>query len=77
MVTKNEIKQSFFIGLWFMVLTFPIMVIKVNTIKNIILFRWMNLFWVGLIGFLASLIWNYFLRLKEEKKSQTRMMIFH
>jgi branched-chain amino acid transport system permease protein len=68
MITKQEIKQSFFIGLWFMVLTFPIMVIKVNTIKNIVLFRWMNLFWVGLVAFFASLLWNYFLRLKEEKK---------
>jgi branched-chain amino acid transport system permease protein len=68
MVTKKEIKQSFFIALWFMVLTFPIMVIKVNTIKGIVLFRWMNIVWVGVAGFFASLIWNYFLRLKEEKK---------
>ncbi len=68
MVTKKEIKQSFFIALWFMVLTFPLMVIKVNTIKNIVDFRWNNIIWVGIIGFFASLIWNYFLRLKEEKK---------
>ena len=68
MVTKKEIKQSFIIGLWFMFLTFPIMVIKVNTIKGIILFRWMNLFWVGVISFSVSLIWNYFLKLKGEKK---------
>ena len=68
MVTKKEIKQSFFIALWFMVLTFPIMVVKVNTIKGIVLFRWMNIFWVGVAGFFASLIWNYFLRMKEEKK---------
>jgi len=68
MVTKKEIKQSFLIGLWFMVLTFPIMVIKVNTITNIVIFRWSNLFWVGILGFFASLIWNYFLRRKEEKK---------
>ena len=68
MVTIKEIKQSFFIGLWFMVLTFPIMVIKINTIKNIIIFRWMNLLWVGLVGFFASMVWNYFLKLKEERK---------
>ncbi|MCP3873305.1 MAG: branched-chain amino acid ABC transporter permease [Desulfobacteraceae bacterium] len=68
MVTKKEIKQSFFIALWFMVLTFPLMVIKVNTIKNIVVFRWTNLIWVGIVGFLASLIWNYFLRMKDEKK---------
>ena len=68
MVNKKEIKQSFFIALWFMVLTFPIMVIKVNTIKGIVLFRWMNILWVALVAFFASLIWNYFLRRKEEKK---------
>jgi len=68
MVTKKEITQSFFIGLWFMVLTFPIMVIKVNTINNTIIFRWSNLLWVGIVGFFASLTWNYFLRRKEEKK---------
>jgi len=68
MVTKKEIKLSFIIALWFMVLTFPIMVIKVNTIKNIVIFRWTNLLWVGIAGFFASLLWNYFLRIKEEKK---------
>ncbi|MBU1345037.1 MAG: high-affinity branched-chain amino acid ABC transporter permease LivM [Proteobacteria bacterium] len=68
MVTKKEIKLSFFIALWFIVLTFPIMVIKVNTITHIVDFRWANIFWVGITSFFASLIWNYFLRMKEEKK---------
>ncbi|MEH0018213.1 MAG: branched-chain amino acid ABC transporter permease [Desulfobacter sp.] len=67
MVTKKEIKQSFVIALWFMVLTFPIMVVKVNTIKNIVVFRWSALFWTGVGTFFASLLWNYFLRLKEER----------
>ena len=72
MVTIKEIKQSFIIALWFMVLTFPIMVIKVNTIKKIVIFRWENLLWTGAVCFFASLIWNYFLRIKEEKqKSET------
>ena len=68
MVTKKEIKQSFIIALWFMFLTFPIMVIKINTIKHIVIFRWANLLWVGIVCFFASLIWNYFLRRKEEKQ---------
>ncbi len=73
MVTKKEIKQSIIIAFWFMVLTFPIMVIKVNTIKNIVIFRWNALFWIGVGTFFASLIWNYFLRLKEERqKSDTK-----
>ncbi|MCG8689422.1 MAG: branched-chain amino acid ABC transporter permease [Desulfobacterales bacterium] len=73
MVTKKEIKQSIIIALWFMVLTFPIMVIKVNTIKNEVIFRWNVLIWIGLGTFVASLLWNYFLRLKEQKqKSDTK-----
>ncbi|HCY84484.1 MAG TPA: branched-chain amino acid ABC transporter permease [Desulfobacteraceae bacterium] len=68
MVTKKEIKQSVVIAFWFMLLTFPIMVIKVNTIKNEVIFRWQALFWTGVGTFFASLIWNYFLRLKESKK---------
>jgi branched-chain amino acid transport system permease protein len=68
MVTKKEIKQAVIVALWFMVLTFPIMVIKVNTIKNIVIFRWSHLFWTGIITFFASLTWNYFLRRKEEKQ---------
>ncbi len=68
MVTKKEIKQSFIIALWFMFLTFPIMVIKINTIKHIVIFRWANLLWVGIVCFFASLLWNYCLRMKEEKQ---------
>ncbi len=70
MVTKNEIKQSFFLSIWTIILTFPIMVIKVNTIKNIVIWRWWNILYVAVGAFFASLIWNYFLRRKEEKKKQ-------
>ena len=68
MVTIKEIKQSVVIALWFMVLTFPIMVIKVNTIKHIIEWRWASMLWVGIGTFFASLTWNYFLHRKEEKQ---------
>lgn len=64
----QQLKQSLIIALWFMVLTFPIMVIKVNTIQNTIVFRWFNLFWVGVLAFFASLVWNYFLRRTEARK---------
>ncbi len=60
MPIKREFKQSLIIAFWFMILTFPIMVIKVNTIENTIVFRWFNLLWVGVLAFFASLVWNYF-----------------
>jgi branched-chain amino acid transport system permease protein len=73
MITKKEIKQSLILSLWAVVLTFPIMVIKVNTIKNIIIWRWSSILYVAVGAFLASLLWNYFLRKKEEgKKSKTK-----
>ena len=70
MVTIKDIKQSFFIALWFMLLTFPIMVIKINPVKNAIDFRWDNLFIVGLAGFFASLLWTYFMRAKELRQKK-------
>ncbi|MCG8642362.1 MAG: high-affinity branched-chain amino acid ABC transporter permease LivM [Desulfobacterales bacterium] len=70
MVTIKDIKQSFFIALWFMLLTFPIMVIKINPVKNAIDFRWDNLFIVGLAGFFASLLWTYFMRAKELRRKK-------
>ena len=47
MFSLNEIKKSFLIALWFMFLTFPIMVIKVNTIYKTIEWRWERIFMVG------------------------------
>ena len=67
-MNKKEIKQSIVIALWFMLLTFPIMVIKVNTIKNTLIFRWENLALVGVLTFFASLAWNYFLTAKDRKQ---------
>ena len=49
----NELKKSFLVSLWFMFLTFPIMVIRVNTVENIIEWRWANLFFVGVGSFRA------------------------
>ncbi len=44
----KTIKKSFIVSLWFMLLTFPIMVIRVNTIEKVVEWRWANLAWVGL-----------------------------
>lgn len=68
MPIKEQLKQSLIIAFWFMILTFPIMVIKVNTIENTIVFRWLNLLWVCVLAFFASLVWNYFLRRTESRK---------
>jgi branched-chain amino acid transport system permease protein len=64
-ITKEEIKKSFLVSIWFMFLTFPIMVIRVNTINNIVEWRWERMFWVGIGSFFLSFVWRYLLKRKE------------
>lgn len=52
-------------AVWFIFLTFPIMVIRVNTIENTIQWRWKNLVIVGAGSFLFSFLWRYLLKRKE------------
>ena len=63
----KEMKKSLIISLWFMILTFPIMVIKVNTIENTIIWRWGSLAGMGIGSFLMSTLWRYLL---DRKKMQ-------
>ena len=58
MIGIGEIKKSFLVSLWFMFLTFPIMVIKVNPIENLVQWRWGNLALVGVGSFTLSIIWR-------------------
>ncbi len=61
----NELKRSLLTSLWFMFLTFPIMVIRVNTVENVIEWRWTNLLFVGIGSFALSGLWRYLIRRKE------------
>jgi len=64
-ISLAEIKKSFLVSLWFMFLTFPIMVIRVNTIYKQVEWRWENMLLVGIGSFFFSFIWRYLLRRKE------------
>ncbi len=65
MISFEEIKKSFLTALWFMFLTFPIMVIRVNTVENVIEWRWERMLLVGVGSFFLSFVWRYFIRRKE------------
>ncbi len=73
MFTLSDIKKSLLVSLWFMFLTFPIMVIRVNTIENVIEWRWNNMILVGLGSFILSFLWRYMIERKEagRKKAET------
>jgi len=69
----NELKKSFIVSLWFMFLTFPIMVIRVNTVENIIQWRWGNLLLVAAGSFVLSAVWRYLIRRKERGTRETEV----
>jgi branched-chain amino acid transport system permease protein len=71
MPTLSEIKKSFLVSLWFMFLTFPIMVIRVNTTEKLVLWRWENMFYIGIGSFLLSFVWRYLLWRKETGEKDT------
>jgi branched-chain amino acid transport system permease protein len=66
MPSINGLKNSLLIALWFMFLTFPIMVIRVNTIENVVEWRWMNMIYVGAGSFVLSFVWRYLIGRKEK-----------
>ncbi len=57
----REIKRSAYIALWFILLTFPVMVVRVNTIENVIVWRWFNILGVGAGSFVLSFLWQLYL----------------
>ena len=65
MLRFEEIKRSFLVSLWFMFLTFPIMVIRVNTVENTIAWRWNNMIFIGVGSFFLSFLWRYLMERKE------------
>jgi branched-chain amino acid transport system permease protein len=73
MQVAEEIKKSALVSIWFMFLTFPIMVIRVNTIYRTVEWRWLNMLFVGLGSFFLSMLWRFMIRRKEmgQKKSET------
>jgi len=66
----TDIKSSLLISIWFMFLTFPIMVIRVNSVEKTIQWRWENMAFIGLGSFFLSFVWRYLLEQKESGKKK-------
>jgi branched-chain amino acid transport system permease protein len=75
MINLREIKKSLLTALWFVFLTFPIMVIRVNTVEKTIVWRWHNMIAVAVAAFFLSFLWRYFIKRKEAntKKEEQRV----
>ncbi len=62
----GELRKSLGVSLWFMFLTFPIMVIRVNPVEKQIDWRWKNMVFIGVGSFILSFVWRYLLERKEK-----------
>jgi len=76
MLLVKEFKKALGVSLWFVFLTFPIMVIKVDPIERIIRWRWENAVYIAIVSFLAYLVMRFFqlrkLRITTKKKDSKK-----
>ena len=56
MVLLKEFKKAFLTSLWFVFLTFPIVVIKVDPIERTVIWRWQNALYMAVGTFLVYLL---------------------
>ncbi|MEW6078491.1 MAG: branched-chain amino acid ABC transporter permease [Thermodesulfobacteriota bacterium] len=54
----KELSKALLVSLWFMFLTFPILVIRVNTVENTVEWRWRNMLMVGAAAFALHIVWG-------------------
>ncbi|PCI24736.1 MAG: branched-chain amino acid ABC transporter permease [SAR324 cluster bacterium] len=62
----ENIKKSSIIAVWFIFLSFPLVVLRVDYIDKTIDYRWHNILWIGIGAFFISWVWRYFLKRKNE-----------
>ena len=64
----QNLKQSLLVSIWFVFLTFPLMVVRVNTTDQVVTWRWMNLLWVAIATFVLSYFWRFMLERQQKRK---------
>lgn len=72
MINLKKIRKAILTAVWFMFLTFPLMVMKVNTIENTVQWRWINLAYIGISAFIFSLFWEDLLKRRDNIASKDK-----
>lgn len=73
MISLKDIGNGILVALWFMFLTFPLLVIKVNPLENIVLWRWGNMLAVGACSFFFYLASRIFLAYRAAHRERIRL----
>lgn len=70
-IALKEILKSTLSAIWFMFLTFPILVMKISSVDGVstTIYRWENLSKVAISVFLGSFIWRYLIKNRDNENS--------
>ena len=66
----KELKKGLLISLWFVFLTFPVMVIKVDPIARTVVWRWENGLYMAIGTFLVYYLVQFLIKKKENRKEK-------
>jgi branched-chain amino acid transport system permease protein len=64
-------RKSLLVALWFMFLTFPIVVIRVNTVEHTIAWRWLNVVYGGVVSFTLFFAYSSFQARRREERERS------
>ena len=67
MLSLRDIRNGVLVSLWFVFLTFPLLVIKVNPIERIVTWRWQNMLYIGGASFVLYMASRAFLKHKHAR----------
>jgi branched-chain amino acid transport system permease protein len=67
---RSYLKSSLLAVVWFVFLTFPFMVVKVNTLNNTVEWRWLNILWVAIGAFFLSALWRWAMERRDRGASE-------
>lgn len=68
---KTYVWKSLLVAAWFIFLTFPIVVIRVNTVEHTIAWRWPNTLYVGAVSFVLFFLYVSFQARRREEREQS------
>ena len=73
MISLKDLKNALLVALWFIFLTFPIMVIKVNPFERTVTWRWQNMMYVAVVSFVCYLASRFLLARKTAKQEKQKL----
>lgn len=60
----NVLLKALLVSVWFMALTFPLVVLKIDPLNNVLIWRWDNMIIMGVGTFVLALLWRWSFSLK-------------